>query len=80
MSPMQDAAVLAKCLEVLQSSAHNIVAERAAWGREADKLAARLREEERSGVEATAASQQRLATLESEVAAARQRLAAARRG
>jgi hypothetical protein len=75
---LQDAAVLARCLEALQLSAHAIAEERAAWIREADKLAARVQQEEQSSAEAAAAIQRRLAALEAEVAAARRRLAGRR--
>ena len=76
--PLQDAAVLARCLEALQRSAHAISGERAAWGREADKLAGRVQQEERSAAEAAAASQRRLAALEAEIAGVRRRLAGRR--
>ncbi|EFN51237.1 hypothetical protein CHLNCDRAFT_141253 [Chlorella variabilis] len=77
----QDAAVLAKCLDNLFSSAHIVAAEAAAWRKEADKLAARVEQEERAEEAAAGAGQQRVAELEAAVVAARQRVAvlAARR-
>lgn len=73
--------MLAKCLDNLFSSAHIVAAEAAAWRKEADKLAARVEQEERAEEAAAGAGQQRVAELEAAVVAARQRVAvlAARR-
>ena len=72
-----DAAVLAQCLEALQGAGPAIAAEGAAWRQEADKLAARLAVEEQAEAQAAAASGQRMASLEAQLGAAQQRLAAA---
>lgn len=72
-----DAAVLSRCLEELRGSAAAIVGEGSAWGRKADKLAAQLQAEEHGEAVAAAAAKARLAGLEEQVGAARQRLAAA---
>lgn len=73
-----DAAVLAHSLEQLVAAGPVIAAEAAAWRAEADKLAARLAEEQQAEARAAAASTRRLADLDAQLAAARQRVAAQR--
>ncbi|PRW61281.1 Nitrogen regulatory PII-like isoform 1 [Chlorella sorokiniana] len=73
----RDAAVLARSLEQLLGAAPVIAAEAAAWRSEADKLAARLAEEEQGEARAAAASARRMADLDAQLAAARQRVALA---
>ena len=73
-----DAAVLAHSLEQLVAAGPVIAAEAAAWRAEADKLAARLVEEQQAEARAAAASSRRLADLDAQLAAARQRTAAQR--
>ncbi len=72
-----DAAVLARSLEQLLSAVPVIAAEAAAWRAEADKLAARLAEEEQEEARASAAGARRMADRDAQLAAARQRVAAA---
>lgn len=72
-----DASVLARCLEALRGSAAAIAAEGAAWAREADKLEARVAEEERAEAAAATVAQARLAALDAQMDGARRRLAAA---
>lgn len=69
--------MLAKCLEALRSLSHIVAAECAAWGKEADKLAARVRDEERAEAEAIAADQRRVDSLQAAIDAARARPAGA---
>lgn len=70
---LQDAAVLAKSMEALRSVAHIVAAECAAWGKEADKLAARVEDEERAEAAAGAADQCRIDAMQATLDAARAR-------
>ena len=66
-----DAAVLARSLEQLAVAGPVVAAEAAAWRAEADRLAARLAEEEQADAHAAAASARRLADLDARLAAVR---------
>jgi pheromone shutdown protein TraB len=67
--------VLAKCIEALHSSAHIVAAECAAWGKEADKLSARVEQEMQAAADAAASQQAKVAQLDADIAAARKRVA-----
>ena len=70
--------MLARCLELLvvHGGAAAIAAECAAWRSEVDGLAGRLQSEEQGAAQSAAVAQQRLATLDRQLGAVQQRMAA----
>ena len=73
LAPLQDAAVMARCLEGLQLEV--MVKEGAHWAQQAAKLEQRVAEEERALAQARVEWEAKLRALDAQVAAAHARVA-----